>query len=111
MVARPDNVGRPAKTVFTIERAFPHFTLLRVHPETGRMHQIRVHLRAIGHPIVGDTLYASRNILSTHIDRPVLHSTEISFTDLSGQRQTYSSPLPNELAVFLAGLDGQAKRQ
>jgi 23S rRNA pseudouridine1911/1915/1917 synthase len=111
MVARPDNVGRPAKTTYTIEQSFPHFTLLRVHPETGRMHQIRVHLRAIGHPIVGDALYASRNIQSTHIDRPVLHSTAISFTDRSGRRQTYVSPLPPELAQFLAGLDGPTKRQ
>lgn len=111
MVARPDNVGRPAKTTFTIEQAFPHFTLLRVHPETGRMHQIRVHLRAIGHPIVGDALYASRNAQSAHIDRPFLHSIEIVFSDLSGQRQEFTSPLPSELTGFLKGLDGQAKHQ
>lgn len=111
MAARPGPDGRTALTRYCVDRTFPNFTLLRVSPATGRMHQIRVHLRAIGHPIAGDQLYASRAHKPAALDRPFLHATEVAFTDQSGIRRSFASRLPVELDRFLAGLDGRAVRR
>jgi 23S rRNA-/tRNA-specific pseudouridylate synthase len=54
---RVDPAGRPARTAWELVRADDEGAVLRLHPETGRMHQLRVHLAAIGHPIAGDRVY------------------------------------------------------
>ena len=95
--------GRPAVTRYRVERrlASPfESTLLSVELETGRTHQIRVHLAAIGNPVVGDELYGR----SEPPGRPFLHAAELSFDHPgSGKRVTWSSELPEDLAGMLEG--------
>ena len=91
--------GRDAMTHFAIERHVKNNALLRITTETGRMHQIRVHLKAIGHPIVGDDVYTTKPYRKkTHqLQRLFLHASRLSFTDITGKRLTFESPLPEEL--------------
>jgi len=95
---------REAKTEFLVEKRFINFTLLRVKIHTGRMHQIRVHLFAYNHPLVGDPLYIQKKRKrrwDKKLGRLFLHSAKLSFIDLSGAKQTFESPLPKELDDFL----------
>jgi 23S rRNA pseudouridine1911/1915/1917 synthase len=87
---------RPAVTHFVIERALPRTTLLRVRLETGRTHQIRAHLRAIEHPVVGDPEYGTPGRLG--LERQFLHAARLAFDHpVTGARIDVSSPLPAEL--------------
>ncbi len=98
---------KEAKTEFIVEKRFVNFTLLRVTLHTGRMHQIRVHLLAYNHPLVGDPLYFQKKrkrAWDEKLGRLFLHSTKLSFTDLGGNKQTFESPLPDELQEFLKTL-------
>ena len=101
--------GRPARTRYTIERAYGHLTLLRARLETGRTHQIRVHFAFIGHPIVGDPVYgrrAAREAKALGLHRQFLHATRLGFTlPGSGEWRTFESPLPPDLAAVLARLE------
>ncbi len=98
--------GRPARTHYEVDRtiAEPEVALLTCRLETGRTHQIRVHLSSIGHPVVGDPLYGGvRPALS--VPRPFLHARELAFDHPgSGERVTFRSPLPEDLAAVLASL-------
>lgn len=105
MVARPKSTeGKAAETLFHVERYVKGMTLLRVQTLTGRGHQIRVHFKAIGHPLVGDPLYKIRKLKITKITAPriFLHATKLEFDDLKGHRQKFESPLPSDLASFLS---------
>ncbi|MBI2984075.1 MAG: RluA family pseudouridine synthase [Candidatus Kerfeldbacteria bacterium] len=105
MVARPKSQeGKEAATLFTVERHIKNLTLVRVRTLTGRSHQIRVHFKAIGHPLVGDPLYRIRGQKRLRITppRPFLHATVLGFTDLAGQRRKFEAPLPNDLQQYLA---------
>lgn len=100
---------RPARTHFTLERALPNTTLLRLRLETGRTHQIRVHLRAIGHPVVGDPEYGTPGLLG--LERQFLHATRLAFAHpQSGEPVDLRSPLPADLRAALerAGTAGGA---
>ena len=68
--------GREAVTRYKVLRALEGYTLLEVAPETGRTHQIRVHLAAIGHPVVGDATYGSKH---TGLSRHFLHASFLGF--------------------------------
>ncbi|MBI4078710.1 MAG: RluA family pseudouridine synthase [Candidatus Levybacteria bacterium] len=85
-------------------------TLVELYPETGRTHQIRVHLKYIGHPIVSDELYAGRKTARADrkmLPRLFLHAAKISFFHpKNGEVITLKSPLPSELLGFLALLRG-----
>ncbi len=95
--------GRHAQTLFWVEREFPHFTLLRVQIITGRTHQIRVHLAAIGHPVAGDHLYGRQQ--PQEPPRVFLHAAELQFTHpTTGQLLSFQVPLPPDLQAFLDGL-------
>ncbi len=94
--------GRPARTRYRVTRrlelASP-VTLLDVGLETGRTHQIRVHLAAIGHPVVDDQRYAKGRLLPGGPGRPFLHASSLAFDHpASGARAGWTSPLPEELA-------------
>jgi 23S rRNA pseudouridine1911/1915/1917 synthase len=91
---------REARTHFTLERALASTSLLRLRLETGRTHQIRVHLRAIGHPVCGDPEYGTPGLLG--LERQFLHATRLAFDHpLSGERIEVSSPLPADLQSAL----------
>jgi 23S rRNA pseudouridine1911/1915/1917 synthase len=97
--------GRPARTEYeVIERYVAPAELARLHCrlQSGRTHQIRVHLTTIGHPLVGDTTYGPGRP-TFGLDRPFLHAAELSFDHpLTGERLTFFSPLPPDLATFAA---------
>jgi len=108
--------GREAITHYEaqrrIESALGKFTLLKVTIETGRTHQIRVHLSSIGHPVVGDALYgAPRQIVSKSspaisLSRNFLHAAEITFSHpRSSEALSFSVPIPELLDQFLKSLE------
>jgi 23S rRNA pseudouridine1911/1915/1917 synthase len=98
---------REARTHFTLERALPETTLLRLRLETGRTHQIRVHLQAIGHPVCGDPEYGVQGLLG--LERQFLHATRLAFDHpLTGERVEMHSPLPEDLRLALARASKQA---
>lgn len=81
------------------------YTLLEVKPKTGRMHQIRVHLAAIGHPVVGDVIYQAKNTRQpAQVSRQLLHASVIKFVPPTGKEVEYSSPLPDDFSNFLKTL-------
>jgi 23S rRNA pseudouridine1911/1915/1917 synthase len=97
--------GREAITHFEIERALPHDTLLRVRLETGRTHQIRAHLLAIGHPVAGDPEYGARG--RHGLERQFLHAARLAFPHpVTNAAVDVSSPLPADLAAALARASG-----
>ena len=99
------SAGRPARTHYRVVAAWdePQVTLLAVELETGRTHQIRVHLQAIDHPIVGDPVYRPQHPVSVDVGRTWLHATELVFPHPAGSGSvTVASALPSDL---LASLD------
>ena len=92
---------REAVTHFEIERTLPTSTLLRVRLQTGRTHQIRAHLRAIGHPVAGDPEYGRAGLFG--LQRQFLHATRLAFAHpLGGPPVDVTSPLPADLEEALA---------
>ena len=92
---------REARTHFEIERLLPATSLLRVVLETGRTHQIRVHLAAIGHPVCGDPQYGTPGQLG--LDRQFLHAARLAFEHpVTGAAVDVSSPLPDDLLAALS---------
>lgn len=92
--------AREARTHFALERALEGFSLLRVSLDTGRTHQIRVHLNAIGHPVCGDPEYGRPGLLG--LERQFLHATRLAFEHpFSGEQIDLVSPLPEDLTAAL----------
>ncbi len=97
--------GKEAITKYVVIKQFKNFALLEVEILTGRTHQIRAHLNAIQHPVVGDKLYKQKNVKeSLALDRPFLHSTILSFTDMQGKCQEFKSKLPAKLEKIIKEL-------
>jgi 23S rRNA pseudouridine1911/1915/1917 synthase len=100
--------GKEARTRYDVRKTFTEpveAALIECRLETGRTHQIRVHLLAIGHPVVGDPVYTG--IVRQGIDapRPMLHAERLSFLHPADDRpMTFSSPWPEDLLAVLAGL-------
>lgn len=106
--------GKPAVTHYAIERVFPACTLLRCRLETGRTHQIRVHLAHIGHPLVGDSTYlkgaracpAELRSLLHDFPRQALHATRLALNHpQTGELVEWQVPLPADMAQLLAELE------
>ena len=88
-----------------LERAFERVSLLRLRLETGRTHQIRVHLQAIGHPVVGDPEYGTAGTLG--LERQFLHAARLAFEHpITGERIDVVSPLPPDLDAALRRAEG-----
>jgi 23S rRNA pseudouridine1911/1915/1917 synthase len=94
-----------------IESPYGKFALLELKIETGRTHQIRVHMSSLGHPVVGDTLYGAPREISGKPGAPIslqrnfLHAAALQFTHpRTGETLSFSIPLPEQLAEFLRGL-------
>ena len=114
--------SREAHTAYRVARRFPRSgrSWLHVHPETGRTHQIRVHLASVGLPIVGDPVYGRRAgssapaprrrggapaALERALDRPALHAAKLGFVHpTSGEAMAFEAPLPEDLATLLEAL-------
>jgi len=107
---------RSAITHYALENRYGPFSLLSIRIETGRTHQIRVHLADKGHPVVGDVLYGGKRDANLPtklapamkgLHRPFLHSHQLSFLHpASGCEMTFSAPLPDELKQFLETVRG-----
>ena len=101
---------REARTHFRRVTAYSHQSLLEARLDTGRTHQIRVHLEAAGFPVVGDPIYGRRG-QDPGLNRQFLHAWRLSFPHPeTGETIEVESPLPDELAVFLTGLTQEAPR-
>ena len=110
--------GKPAETRYEVIERFEGFALVRCRPKTGRTHQIRVHLRSIGHPIVCDATYGRRSSLSLRdlgarpeeddsplLDRQALHAHKLSFAHpLEGKRATFEATMPSDMAGLVEAL-------
>jgi 23S rRNA pseudouridine1911/1915/1917 synthase len=96
--------GREARTHFRVQQRFARHTLLLLQLETGRTHQIRVHLQAIGHPVVGDAVYGTgKHIQGIRLQRQFLHAYQLSFKHPStGAMLEFEAPLPSDLQAVLA---------
>jgi len=98
--------GRGARTSYAVQRAHddPAVSLVECRLETGRTHQIRVHLQAVGHPVVGDAAYGGARA-GLRLGRPFLHATALAFRHpVTGRPIEVVEPLPDELASLLATL-------
>lgn len=101
--------AKEAITEYKLQRRFQGFDLLEVFPKTGRTHQIRVHLSAIGHPVAGDRLYGGRRMKRPEMpERQLLHAASISLS-LFGTPLRIESPLPPDFSDFISSLDGMKK--
>jgi 23S rRNA pseudouridine1911/1915/1917 synthase len=99
--------GRHSVTHYEVLEAFRAVSLLEVHLETGRTHQIRVHMQAIKHPCVGDPTYGGDPVLAAQLGlaRQWLHAVELGFDHpRSGEALTFRSAYPNDLAEALASV-------
>lgn len=93
--------GREARTYYRTIEQIPAATLLEVELETGRMHQIRVHLTAIGYPVLGDMTYGKSPKIAG-LNRQFLHASRLRFTHpVTGEAMSHESPLPPDLADVL----------
>ena len=100
-VSTDTDAPRPAVTHFALERALPAASLLRVSLETGRTHQIRAHLRAIGHPVCGDPEYGTAGLYG--LGRQFLHAARLAFAHpVTAEPLDVRSPLPGDLRAALA---------
>src|SRR5918999_1441027 len=96
---------RAAVTHFETDQFFEHFTLLRVRLETGRTHQVRAHVKAIGHPVAGDPEYGRRGLLG--LRRQFLHAARLAFAHpATGGPLEITSPLPDDLRAALEKAGG-----
>ncbi len=115
MAVRTD--GKPALTHFSVTRYFDSHSHLSLSLETGRTHQIRVHMQHIGHSLVGDATYGARNVVVSGMtseagatlsgfSRPALHSAELAIVHpVSAEEMSWNAPLPPDFCALLDALD------
>lgn len=98
--------GKQAQTRVQLSRTFGKYSLLQCAPLTGRTHQIRVHLNALGHPLAGDERYGdaeeNRRAKKFGLKRLFLHAQSIAFPDNSGNELHFTAPLADDLEQFLS---------
>ncbi|MGD2170962.1 MAG: 23S rRNA pseudouridine(1911/1915/1917) synthase RluD [Gammaproteobacteria bacterium] len=109
--------GKPAVTHFRVVRKFSHYSLLRLQLETGRTHQIRVHMAYINYPLLGDPVYGGRARVPAGVNRELietirgfrrqaLHAEKLSFTHPSTREAvSFEAPLPADFRQLLAALE------
>ncbi len=103
--------GREAVTRYKVIEEFQSgYSLLEVDLQTGRTHQIRVHLASLNRPVVGDLVYGPKKVKRNLIDRQALHAAKIQFTHPhTGERLTFEAPLPDDMRLLLDTLSGKAE--
>jgi len=105
MAAKPvSQGGKEATTKYDVVRQYPHHALLDVQILTGRTHQIRAHMFALGHQVAGDTLYRIRGMKPMDIGRLFLHARELTITLPDGVETLFEAPLPAALEQVLADI-------
>ena len=106
MACRAD--GKPSRTRYEVIERFAAHTLLRAFPVTGRQHQVRVHMAAVGHPVVGDLLYRDETLfLSGSAGRHCLHARRVAFSHpQSGQPVGIEADIPEDFAALLRAVTG-----
>jgi 23S rRNA pseudouridine1911/1915/1917 synthase len=87
---------RAATTRYTVLAVRGGFSYLALEPKTGRTHQIRVHLKSIGHPVVGDVRYAPKKPLALGFERHALHAHTLALTHPNGTRLVLEAPFPDD---------------
>lgn len=124
-IARIDRkAGKRASTLVSVKQAFRSHSLVECRPETGRLHQIRIHLALLGAPIVGDLQYGGRHLYLSSlkqnynlkkdteelplIKRVALHACSLGFADLNGREQSFTAEYPKDFAVLLRQLKRQS---
>ena len=101
VIVKPDD-GKPSITNFRVLKRFQNATLVEAKPETGRTHQIRVHLRVLGYPVLGDLVYG---VASAFINRQALHAKELGFTHPRTKKKLFfTSNLPPDMELLLKEL-------
>ncbi|MDR1626569.1 MAG: RluA family pseudouridine synthase [Spirochaetia bacterium] len=98
--------GRPARTAYRVleekTTGGAVFALVEAMPETGRKNQIRLHFKAAGHPLVGETRFAFRRDFPLKVKRLMLHAARLEFRDpWTGQARTFEAPLPRDMRELL----------
>ena len=107
--------GRPSRTHYRVVSEYEDFSLLEVRLETGRMHQIRVHLDAIGHPVAGDRTYgkrqADKKTAVGKLKRQFLHASKLEFSHpVTGKQVSVTSELPEDLDEVITELTASNRR-
>ncbi len=101
--------SKEAQTTFTVLKRFVNYSLLKIQISTGRTHQIRVHMGAYGHPIVGDDVYGNKKCREKNkkinLERVFLEANKLLFTYLDKKTYSYESDLPEDLENFLNNLN------
>jgi 23S rRNA pseudouridine1911/1915/1917 synthase len=93
---RAGSMGKPAVTSYEVIKSNEHYSLVKLMPQTGRTHQLRVHLRYVGHPIVGDPIYGGKSA-----KRMYLHAESLEITTPSRQRKIFVAPLPDDFRAIM----------
>lgn len=94
--------GKTARTKYSVRKQYNGFALLALALETGRMHQIRVHLAAAGYPVAGDPVYGGSGTAVPGLSRQFLHASSLEFNHpVTGKPLTFTSPLPEDLRAAL----------
>lgn len=105
MAVVAESRGRDARTDYHVIEYLDGYTLIEVKPETGRTHQIRVHLEAIGFPVVGDRVYG---VKSPYLSRQFVHAARLGFNlPSTGEHIEFSAPLPPDLSQALKEIRNQ----
>ena len=122
-VCPPGNEAREAVTFYEVIERFPEFTFVRLHPKTGRTHQLRLHMSHLGHPIIADRMYGGGTEVRlgdiTEVEegqanrvlirRQALHAYRLEFTHPdSGQNVAFEAPLASDIQEVVDGLQRQA---
>ena len=94
--------GKPALTWYRILESFPYCTFIECSLETGRTHQIRVHMASINHPLVGDPVYGKTNPKLPEFPRQALHATRLGLVHpLTGMKMQWEVPMPEDMRNLL----------
>ena len=108
MASRPDQIGKQAITRFVVLNKLKKYTLLKINIDTGRTNQIRVHLNAYAHPVVGDFIYRPKKLKprkgEQELGRLFLHCKKLGFKDINNNKVEYIAKMPKELDYFLKNL-------
>ena len=102
---------RDARTRYRVCARGGGFSVVALEPETGRTHQLRVHLQALHHPIVGDALYAPKHPLALGLSRVALHAARVVFRTRKGEEREVAAPLPEDMARAVRAVEAAQRAE